>query len=340
MSLVSTTELAGLGSAEARRSVVDNMPLVSVVIPTYNRASVIGRAVECVLAQTYQNIEVIVVDDGSTDNTHASLDGYGDKVKVIGQENRGPSAARNRGIMEAQGEIIAFLDSDDLWLPTKLERQVGLMERAGQHVPCCLCNATLRSENNEERSFAVSLLDSPYEEGLWLNPAEVLASRFVFFNQAVAVRSWALKQAGGYDETLRLLEDWDIALRLAVLGPWAFIQEPLAIWNPNGSGSLVTEARKNPIALKESALQLHNNALKNALGGNRRRLVRELKRKLSSTHRELQALRVGRMQFLGAAMIGLLLQKAERYRQAIVRRTPLFPRMKAAPLSADSNSQL
>jgi len=307
---------------------VTSSPLVSVIIPTFNRASVIGRAVENALHQTYRNVEVIVVDDGSTDDTEAQLQAFGDRVTFIRQENRGPSAARNRGIRQAKGEIVAFLDSDDLWLPNKLERQVALMERVGERVPCCLCNATLRHEGGEERSFSVSLLHSTYEEGVWLNPAEVLASRFVFFNQAVAVRRWALTKAGGFDESLRHLEDWDLALRLAVLGPWAFIQEPLAIWNPNGSGSLVIEGRKNPMMLKQSALRLHRNAFEAAMNLKHREMARELKRKLNSTERELRALRVEKMKFPGASSASWVLKRIERIWQAIVRRTPLFPRMK------------
>jgi len=113
-------------------------PLVSAIIPTYNRAHVICDAVESILAQTYREIEVIVVDDGSKDDTLPRLKQYGDRIRVVSQANAGPAAARNRGIAVAQGELIAFLDSDDLWLSTKIERQVALLQRAGESVPCCL----------------------------------------------------------------------------------------------------------------------------------------------------------------------------------------------------------
>src|ERR1039457_5929793 len=105
--------------------------LVSVIMPTYNRGYVVGEAIESILNQTYDNIEVVVVDDGSTDNTQEKLKEYGDRIRVVYQRNSGPAAARNRGIRAARGEIIAFLDSDDVWLPTILERQVSLLQQAG-----------------------------------------------------------------------------------------------------------------------------------------------------------------------------------------------------------------
>src|SRR5690242_13806787 len=95
-------------------------PLISVVIPTFNRARCVANAVDSVLVQTFKDCEVIVVDDGSTDATAEVLKGYGNRVRVIQQSNRGVSAARNAGIRSARGEWIAFLDSDDIWNPDKL----------------------------------------------------------------------------------------------------------------------------------------------------------------------------------------------------------------------------
>ena len=99
-------------------------PLVSVIIPTYNREWSLNRAIDSVLAQDYKNFELIVVDDGSTDATPELLSTYGDAIVMIRQENSGVSAARNRGVKEAAGELISFLDSDDYWLPKKLTTQV------------------------------------------------------------------------------------------------------------------------------------------------------------------------------------------------------------------------
>jgi glycosyltransferase involved in cell wall biosynthesis len=101
-----------------------NKPLVSVIIPTYNRGWIVQEAIDSVLDQDFRDFELIVVDDGSDDNTREILRAYGKTITVLHQSNRGVSAARNRGIAEAAGRLIAFLDSDDLWLPGKLTTQV------------------------------------------------------------------------------------------------------------------------------------------------------------------------------------------------------------------------
>lgn len=130
--------------------------LVSIIIPAFNRESTIAASVESALAQDHPKIEVIVVDDGSTDGTIGELERFGDRIVVIRQPNAGPSAARNRGVANAKGEIVAFLDSDDLWLPGKVSRQVALMERASSRLVCCVCNAEVKGRadtRSETRSI-------------------------------------------------------------------------------------------------------------------------------------------------------------------------------------------
>src|SRR4051812_8939960 len=162
-------------------------PLVSVVIPTYNRAGIIGRTIDNIFEQTYRRFELIVVDDGSTDDTPATLAKYGSRIRAIRQNNAGPAIARNRGAAAAVGEIIAFQDSDDLWNPKKLERQVRSLQRHTSAL-CCLCNVQMpTSERGPSTSFDHSLIQPPEEEGLWLNPLDVLSTRFVLFNQAAAI---------------------------------------------------------------------------------------------------------------------------------------------------------
>jgi hypothetical protein len=222
--------------------------LVSVIIPTFNRAATIARAVESVLQQTYRPLDLIVVDDGSTDGTAAILRAYGDSVTYVYQDNAGPSAARNRGFRQANGDFIAFLDSDDVWLATKLERQVNLLERAGDAVPCCLCDTLMRTSHGVEQSaFQIAWMKLREPEGLWLNPAAVLATRFVLFCQAALIRREALRECGGFDERLWVMEDHDLALRLAVRGSWAYLRDPLAVWcGANDDLNLSVAARKNP----------------------------------------------------------------------------------------------
>ena len=232
---------------------VSSQVSVSAIIPTYNRAGHVGAAIDSALAQTWKNMEVIVVDDGSADNTRGVVAGYGDQVRYLYQKNAGPSAARNRGITESTGEIVAFLDSDDTWLPTKIEEQVRVLQQAGESVPCCIANTQLRyADGKAKDSFDLSILAPGIDEGVWLNPLEVLLTRFVLFNQSVAVRRTALLRVGAYNRSLRFMEDYDLALKLACLGPWAFIARPLTVWNEGSEGSLSVEARHAFAAVHDS----------------------------------------------------------------------------------------
>jgi glycosyltransferase involved in cell wall biosynthesis len=199
---------------------MSQLPLVSVIIPTYNRAGIICRTIDNVFQQAYQSIELIVVDDGSTDNTESTLKRYGDRIRVIRQANAGPAVARNRGVRESRGSLIAFQDSDDLWHPAKLERQVALLQK-DRSIPVCLCGVLLRQVDGRPfTSFEHSRIRLTSEEGIWLNVLEVLATRFVFFNQAVVIRREVFERAGGFPEDLKYLEDYDLPLRLALEGPW------------------------------------------------------------------------------------------------------------------------
>src|SRR5262249_35097739 len=118
----------------ARRIEVCFMELVSVVIPTYNAGADVVEAVQSVLAQTYQEFEILIVDDGSTDDTETALRRFGERVRYFKQDRSGPSAARNRAILNARGAYLAFLDADDLWLPEKLDRQVRFLDARPQMV--------------------------------------------------------------------------------------------------------------------------------------------------------------------------------------------------------------
>lgn len=117
-------------------------PLISCVIPVYNGERFVAAAVESVLAQTWRPVEVVAIDDGSTDETPRVLSGFGERIKVIGQKNAGQSAARSRGIWAATGELIAFLDADDLWLPEKLALQ---MARLAEHPAAEACTSLIEN---------------------------------------------------------------------------------------------------------------------------------------------------------------------------------------------------
>lgn len=315
-----------------------NNPLVSVIIPTYNRASLIGRAIENVLEQTHQNKEVIVVDDGSTDDTPLVLNGFGNRIRVVTQKNAGPAAARNRGVEIALGEIIAFQDSDDLWMPSKLERQVELLQRAGPSVHCCLCNASMYFAGKPATtSFDLAPIRPELKEGLWTNVAEVLATTFVLFNQCAALHADAFRRIGGFDESLIFMEDYDLSLRLALEGnSWAFISEPLVVWREGTPGSLWQKAMDNKIQVTECTLKcLEILAEKVGMRHRNAELRKIVGRELKGKRRELAVARMGEMNMLGAPTASRVLKRVERYRKAIYRRTPWYPTMAVEPLEGE-----
>jgi len=308
--------------------------VVSAIIPTYNRAHIICDAVESVLAQTYPHIETIVVDDGSKDDTLARLEQYGDRIRVVSQANAGPAAARNRGIAMAQGELVAFLDSDDLWLPQKIQRQVALLEQAGESVPCCLSNIMMKWNSGDRASFDIALLKPEAEQGVWLNVDEVLATRFVLFNQGIVIRRKVLEKIGGFDESIRYLEDYELPLRLSLEGPWAFIQTPLVIWRESMTNSVYKNSQREELCTSECLVEVFETHLTRVEKAHREARLRwyvsgELKR----ARRHLWAARMGRKSRWGSA-VAKSVEIVERYRSALFRRSPWYPKMKVAPIRA------
>jgi glycosyltransferase involved in cell wall biosynthesis len=312
---------------------MNNFPLVSAVIPTFNRANLVCEAVESVLQQSYRNMEVIVVDDGSTDDTLVRLQAYGDRVRVISQSNAGPAVARNRGISASKGEIVAFLDSDDLWLPNKIERQVALMERAGKSVPCCVSNITMRWTEKELNSFEIAALSPRLDEGIWMNADEVLATRFLLFNQGIAIRREVLEKIGGFDEKLWLLEDHELALRLSLEGPWAFIKDPLVIWRETRAGSLYKDSQKDDERWMEPLVSILEKHLERVSGDRRHSALGPcVARELNRARRELRLSRMCKKTTHGLSLLGSAFKAIEHYRKAVFRRSPFFPKMKTVSI--------
>jgi glycosyltransferase involved in cell wall biosynthesis len=310
-------------------------PLVSVVIPTYNRASLIPAAIESVLGQTYKNIELIIVDDGSTDNTQEVLSGYGDRVRVVLQENRGPAIARNRGIAVAKGDIIAFLDSDDQWLPTKLERQVESLRVAGPEVTCSLCNCTVYYANGKQTStFAIADMIPDCETGIWLNPVEVLLNRFVMFNQAVAIRREVLERVGYFDETLRFGEDYDLPFRLAMEGPWTILRDELVAYHEASPGSWAKAALREELNLRRDLVRIRERMYELIARDSKLVNLRpKAERELAREKRELAIAVLGHKKIFGANTIAKGLSFTERLRRAIFRRSAGYPQVAVESLS-------
>lgn len=306
--------------------------MVSVIIPTYNRIATIARAVDSVLGQTYRDIELIIADDGSSDGTCESLATYGDKVRIVKQPNSGPSAARNLGARAARGEILSFLDSDDSWLPDKIERQVEVLEKSGPDVPCCICNAALDNEpGRASTSFAAAGIPCDVESGFILNPAQLLATRFLLFNQVVAVRRPVFEKIGGFNEDLWVLEDHEIALRLSIEGRWGFVSSPL-VEKFESEGNLGGAARKDHIghlAAVDKVLTLFLNEHP-GLDPDLRKAVERERRGIREA---IQGSKLAGNPSLARSAAGRAWLFAQRVRRAVQRRSSDWPRPQIVPLA-------
>jgi len=185
-------------------------PTVSVVIPTYNRASIVGRAIRSVVAQTFGDWELVVVDDCSVDDTERVVQAFGDpRIRYLcHQRNSGPSVARNTGIRAARGTWVSFLDSDDEWLERKLESEVDLIERRGERLGLVYTGKILEDEN--ERVLMVRI---PSAEGKVYE--KLMGWDFIGSCSRVSVRKDVLDSVGGFDEACAPCEDWDLWLRVA-----------------------------------------------------------------------------------------------------------------------------
>jgi glycosyltransferase involved in cell wall biosynthesis len=194
----------------------------SVVIPTYNRSAWLSGALESVFAQTEQPYEVIVVDDGSADDTYAMLQRYEDRVTSFKQTNAGPAVARNRGIDAATGDYIAFLDSDDLWFPWTLALYREAIEK---HDKPAMVEGT---HVEFDTSISVPKLASPAPDAVAFQPAkDYLASpRVTLWPSGTAVRTETLKAAGGFTKHAFNAEDSDLWLRLGVQKGFIHIANP------------------------------------------------------------------------------------------------------------------
>jgi glycosyltransferase involved in cell wall biosynthesis len=196
-------------------------PLISVIIPTYNRGWIIKEAIDSVLAQEYINYELIVVDDGSIDDTHDILNSYQKNFLVLRQNNKGVSAARNRGFAAASGRFIAFLDSDDIWLPQKLSQQVDFFHSNPDALICQTEEIWIRNNvrvNPKNRHKKPSgMIFEPSLSLCLVSPSAVMIKRNLF------------EEVGLFDETLPACEDYDLWLRISCRHPVHLIDTPLII---------------------------------------------------------------------------------------------------------------
>jgi glycosyltransferase involved in cell wall biosynthesis len=268
-------------------------PKVSVVIPTYNRAATVPRAIESVLAQTVTDLEVIVVDDGSSDDTGKVLrEMFGDLIRYYSQVNQGASVARNKGVEEARGEWIAFLDSDDLWEKEKLEWQLKALEQFGPE--CGGCYTDVRFFNHSETRTMFQLVEHEFRhEGKMGAKPDVLerlvrpgGSGMVVCLSSLVARADLVRKTGGFDLTLLYSQDSEFMFRLAMLTGLCYVNLPLVRFDRSPAEirhvGVQSEWNKMEFWLRDSQLRLEGLLrLSESLPKGIRNVIRE---RLSGVH--------------------------------------------------------
>ena len=221
----------------------EHLPEVSVIIPAYNHADLLPRTIKSVLDQTFRDFELLVVDDGSTDNTDEVVEGFSridSRVAYVWQKNSGgPAGPRNTGIEKSKGKYVAFLDHDDEWMKTKLEKQVRLFEESPVETGFVACDyyvmAGLKGETKSEYRLPAFAGGTAF--------GSILRRDFIKTASVVVVRKNVLDDVGGFDEQLKCGEDTDLWLRISEKYGFATVREFLAIYYAyRGNTTLRTRA--------------------------------------------------------------------------------------------------
>ncbi len=201
-----------------------DLPKVTIIIPSYNREKFICETINSALSQTYPNIEVIAVDDGSTDTTGEVLLNYGDKITVLehsGRANKGQSAAINLAMRETRSKYVAILDSDDLWVPDKIEQQVKFLEKHPD-VGLVYANGYAIDENGNKLYKLIPLGHVENND-----PSRLLLQCHFSVPSNSLVRRSVFETVGDFDETMRSAQDHDMAVRIAEVTKLSYIDQPL-----------------------------------------------------------------------------------------------------------------
>jgi glycosyltransferase involved in cell wall biosynthesis len=206
------------------QAVIPAAPRISVIIPAYNAEGFVRRAVDSVLAQSFQDFELLVVDDGSTDATREVLAAYGNRLRLLPKDNGGPAAARNHGLRHARGKYVAFLDADDYWQPGKLEQQVELLDAQPEIGFCSTATEVADTNGRFLNPWPCCPDAGPFPDILFMNGTVISGS-----TSGVLARKHLIDELEGFDETLRGFEDPDLWIRLAARTGYRCIPEPLTV---------------------------------------------------------------------------------------------------------------
>jgi len=265
------------------------MPLVSVVLTSYNHARYVRQAIESVLAQTLQDVEIVVVDDASTDDSPQTLRAFTDRVHLVQHtQNRGTYACLNEGIALSRAPQIAILNSDDVWLPSKLEKQVALME---QDHRIGLVHTGFRFIDAEGQPLSGNPLGVRFHPNPQGDLLPELLTRNLFITSSVMFRRDCIERCGKFEESLFGMGDWDMWLRIAQHYRVGYVPEPLTLYRIHGQNTMHQRQR-----MLEDDLWIHEERI--------RKRIPELLR--------LDGWRVRRAVGIALAALGVLyLQKGE-----------------------------
>ena len=224
-----------------QRQIMENAPLISVVITCYNYGHYLEDCIKSVLAQSYQNIEIVLVDDGSTDDTPKVMAQYKDLPNIVSihQKNGGQARAKNTGIKNATGNFIAFLDADDAWDKDKIEKQIACFARP--EVGVVYCTARYIDESSDEFNYEISnkyLLPRRGAVTEWL-----ILDNFVMFSSSI-VRKECFEKFGAFDENLKMGIDWDLWLRISTAYEFDYVDGRLFYYRMGHSGQMSKNAEE------------------------------------------------------------------------------------------------
>lgn len=239
---------------------MSRIPAVSVIVATYNRANLVCETIESILQQRFEDYELIVVDDGSTDNTRTVLKTFGSRVRYLYQKNSGPSAARNAGVRHALGRWIAIQDSDDLCAPNHLECLYGYVSNH-PHYGMVFANGGYLGGSKHDRKTIIPTAKSRRLAAQGVKLTDLFDKSIVRL-QAALISKAAYEAVGGHDETLRICMDLDLAFRLFMNSPVAYLDEVVFFYRKHeGNSSRNEELRLTEnIRVIEKLLAQYKNA--------------------------------------------------------------------------------